>query len=422
MSAIYVLNIILCIWLTTYYPFYLSKKLQIPFLNPITITFIFAFPVTIAKLVVGPIFFLEGGLLNPFYNYSVFITSVELFCTYVVTKLAISSAKKRSVAIENFIKRCKSHWVVRRKKMLKVSVFLLLLSVFFFILLASHSYGVLNWMKDSRTGYQYHRVGVGQYYAFFLLFLSTSFSLILMYVNGYRKVILSYLLFIPIIWLLGSKGQLLNFTIYALIILWFKKYRYINRFFIIFLPAIFGLMLLNLGSTSVVEIAEYFNDGYVNSAKYFEEYFAGNIELFYGEIWTTQFWELIPRGLYENKPYVYGITLLNEYFFPGMAEQSHTPAFEGPVSIYADFGFVGLTMSALLNLGLFFKIIAYYFVLKKKNFSEICDNPILLYTFLLLFAPSFLTFFLFPWSLIVFVFLIKNISVGNRLVCRIYRK
>lgn len=418
MSIVYVLNIVLCIWLTVYYPFYLSNKLEISFFNPITITFIFAFPVTVAKLIVGPIFFLEDGLFNPFYNYSLFITSTELFCTYVVTKLTIASAKKYSPVIENFLEKCKTHWIVKNKKMLRISLFFFVLSIIFFILLASHSYGVLNWIKDSRTGYQYHRVGAGQYYAFFLLFLSVSFSLALIYVNGYKKVILVYILYIPIIWLLGSKGHILNFTIYTLIILWFKRYKYLNRFFLVFLPIIFGLMLLNLGRTSVVEIAEYFNDGYVNSAKYFEEYFAGKIDLFYGKIFVTQFWELIPRGLYENKPYVYGITLLNEYFFPGMAEQSHTPAFEGPVSMYADFGFIGVVGSVLLDLGLYLKIIAYYFILKKKNFGEISSSPLLLYTFLLLFAPSFLTFFLFPWSLIIFVFLMKNISIGNKIVCR----
>lgn len=385
-------------------------------------TFIFALPITLAKLVIGPIFFLEDGLLNSSYNYSVFITSVELFCTYVVTKLTITSAKRYSFEIQNIVKRCKTHWIIKKNKMLKVSVFFLIISILFFILLASHSFSVLDWIKDSRAGYQYHRVGAGPYYAFFLLFLSSSFSIMLIYINGCKKVVMAYLLFLPVIWLLGSKGHLLNFTVYTLIILWFKKYKYINHFFIIFLPAVFGLMLLNLGKTSITEIAEYFNDGYVNSANYFEEYFAGNIKLFYGEIWATQFWELIPRGLYENKPYVYGITILNEYFFPGMAEQSHTPAFEGPVSVFADFGFIGVILSVFLNISLYLKVVAYYFILKKKSFSEICNNPILLYTFLLLFAPSFLDFFLFPWSLIVFIFLIKNISVGNRLVCRIYRK
>ena len=90
--------------------------------------------------------------------------------------------------------------------------------------------------------------------------------------------------------------------------------------------------------TDYEKVLSYF-DFYINSSIYFKEYYSGKFILFYGQIYFSDFWSLIPRGLFPDKPYVYGITYVNEYFFPGAAAESNTPAFGGPISYYADLVF-----------------------------------------------------------------------------------
>ena len=82
---------------------------------------------------------------------------------------------------------------------------------------------------------------------------------------------------------------------------------------------------------------------------YFKEYYSGKISLFYGQIYFSDFCTLIPRGLFPNKPYVYVITLVNEYFFPGAAAETNTPAFGCPISYFADFGILGLILIKFID-------------------------------------------------------------------------
>ena len=78
-------------------------------------------------------------------------------------------------------------------------VFLLLFLISFYLL--SSTFGFINWILSPRTGYQYHRVGAGEYYAFALLFLSTSFSILLLFLRKNRSI---YLFQLYISFLLGS--------------------------------------------------------------------------------------------------------------------------------------------------------------------------------------------------------------------------
>ena len=414
----YVFNILLCVWLILYYPFFLSRKLNVGLFNPITIPALCNFPVVIAQVLIGPAYFLEEGLLNPYYNFALFTTNVDYISRYILTIVGFMLFRKNESKITMIVNKYNTKWKVKKNKMILVSLFFFFLAIFSFLLLSSHSFGVWNWINDPRTGYQYHRVGGGQYYAFFLLFLSTSYSILLLYIKRNSIVLFSYFSFMFVVWLLGSKGHLLTFSIYTFIILWFRQYRYIDKVIKFFLPLIFGLMILNLGKISFVEIVSYFDDFYVNSAKFFEEYFNDRIELFYGKVWFSQFWDLVPRALYRDKPYVYGIILINEYFFPGAAEASHTPVFSGPIMAFADFGLLGVFLNGIFNFSVLVKILAYKIILNKFSFDDIRSRPIRVYIFILLFAPGFLTFFSFPWSLLVFIFLVKNISFINRAVCK----
>jgi hypothetical protein len=376
-----------------------------------------SFPVTILRLL-SPILILDQGLFNPYYNYSIFITNIELIGTYFVTIISLRVSKKYKKNILNILEKYNPKWIVKRKKMLKIAFFFFLIAICSFYILANHSIGVLNWVKDPREGYQYHRTGVGEYYAFFLLFLSTSFSIALLYIKHIKNLFVTYGMYMLFVWLLGSKGNLLLFSIYFIIILWFKKYSHIKRLLVILLPIVGILLLINLGRTSFTGVIDYF-DFYLNSTLYFEEYFNNKIDLFHGKLFMTSFWNLVPRSLYEDKPYIYGLVFLTDHFYPGAAENTHTPAFGGPIAAFADFGLIGVIISSIFNLKIFFQTIFYYFIFRYYSFNNICNKPILIYIFIFLFAPGFLTFFAFPWSACVFIFIMQNISLSNRIVIRI---
>jgi hypothetical protein len=173
----------------------------------------------------------------------------------------------------------------------------------------------------------------------------------------------------------------------------------------------------SLSSFDIGEIFAYF-DYYKNSAMFYETFFNDRIKLFFGQIYLSDFWGVVPRALVPSKPYAYGITLVNEYFWPGAAEATHTPAFGGPVAYFADFGIIGVVFFSLFNP---VKFITYFFLgqlLKHYNYGNIKDHPVLLSLFILFVAPVFLMNLLFPANLIFFIIVIFLIMFHNRLVLR----
>jgi hypothetical protein len=284
-----------------------------------------------------------------------------------------------------------------------------------FFLLSSSSFGFLNWIKDPRTGYQFHRVGAGQFWVFAISFLSISFAIFAFTVKKNLTLVIILVPYLCSAYLLGSKGIILEFLVFFLIALWIRRFKGLKQVFFIALPFTFLLMIINFFSTSFsgvgwssyISLLSYF-DHYVNSAMYYKEYYEGGIDLFYGKIYFSEFWNLVPRGFYPNKPYVYGITLVNEYFFPGAAEATHTPAFGGPVKYFADFGVFGVILLTFLDP---FKFIYYFFLcqlLKNYNLEDIKNNLFLFLLFLFFFAPFFLFSLSFPLNMI-FLFLVSTI-------------
>lgn len=415
-NALYVLNMVVYLFLSIYYPIYISRYFKLSLLNPILVIFLVSLPVALFKTFVGPLYALDNGLFNPYFNYALLMTNLSLTIEFIMTSLLLKTFSNRRIFYD-IIYAYAPKWKVSRKKMLYVSFFFLLLAGLFFFLLASHSFGIVNWLKAPRVGYQLHRTGAGQYFAFSLLCLSASYAISLLYVKKINTVFILSAVYLFFVWFLGSKGFMLNFCICSFIVLWFRRYRHLKRALKLGVPFIFGLLLLNFGSFDLEKITSYF-DYYINSSMYYEEYLKGNIDLFYGEIAFSQFWGLIPRAFYPDKPYVYGFLLVNEYFFPGAAEATNTPAFGGPIAAFADFGIVGVLFSSIFNFELGFRVYCYYVIFKDWSYEKIVSNPFILYVFLLLFAPNFLNFFAFPLSFIVFLVIVKTVGFFNRAVIR----
>lgn len=393
---------------------YLTQKLGIGFINPFTILFVCQLPIELMKLFGGPVFLVEEGLLNPFFNFAVLMTSLQLLCDFLLLRLSFSISKKLKIRIEIF------EFKVRVNKMLRSSVLFYFVFFICFLLLANNSFGVLNWIRDPRTGYQLHRTGAGQFWLFAISFLSLSFSLFLIFQRSYLKILLCMPIFLWSAFLLGSKGIILQFFIFILIVLLLRKFKYLKIVGLIGVPLAFGLAIFNFFSTlkssnGLASIFEYF-DYYYNSTLYYTAYFKGNINLFKGDIFLTDFWGLVPRSLVPDKPHVYGILLVNEFFYPGAAEATNTPAFGGPIAAFADFGIFGVIFLSCFNVINFVSYLFLYQLVANYNYEKIRSNSAVLILFIVFLGPFFLFSLTFPLNLI-FLFVV-SVLLGfiNRLV------
>jgi len=404
MSFIFIINIFVYFFLQFVKLSYISsyfKSRKFSGINPFIILFLFKLPVDLFKVVIGPPFLLENGIENVYYNIAIAITSLSIFVEYLLLRFAFLISNKYT--FNSYSLNIKTRYL----KMMHASIVFYFLFFLSFYMLTSSSFGFVNWLKDPRTGYQLHRVGAGQFWVFSISFLSVSFTIFTLYVKKNINLFIFLLFYLYSAFLLGSKGIVLDFLVFFIIILWVRRFQNLKKVFIIILPLALVLMLVNFFSsmgfngdgTDYEKVLSYF-DYYINSAMYFKEYYSGKISLFYGQIYFSDFWSLIPRGLFPNKPYVYGITLVNEYFFPGAAAETNTPAFGGPISYFADFGILGVILMTFIDP---FKFIYYFFLcqlLKNYDYIKIKNNLFVFIMFLFFTAPFFLFSLSFPLNML----------------------
>jgi len=403
MSFLFVINIFIYFYLQFLKLSYLSsyfKNRQFAGTNPFIILFIFKLPVDIFKVLIVPFFILESGISDVYYNIAILITSLSILVDNLLLRCVFFISNKYTFNIYSL------NIKIRYSRMIYASVVFYLLFFLSFFLLSSSSFGFLNWIKDPRTGYQFYRMGVGQFWVFAISFLSISFAIFAYNVKKNKNLIMVLVPYLYSAYLLGSKGIVLEFLVFFLIALWIRRFKALKKIFLVTLPLAFSLMIINFFSTTFStggfdynSLLSYF-DYYVNSAMYYKEYYEGGIDLFYGKIYFSEFWSLVPRGFYPDKPFVYGITYVNEYFFPGAAEATNTPAFGGPVNYFADFGLLGVVLLTFLDP---FKFIYYFFLcqlLKNYDYIKIKNNLFLFLLFSFFTAPFFLFSLSFPLNMI----------------------
>jgi hypothetical protein len=381
---------------------------------------IFSLGLDFFKVIIGPIVLIKNGLFNRYYQYALWITNIDLFIGFILTILLIKYFSRNSF-INKIAERIHCNKKVKRQRIIFLGIFFLILSLFFFYKLANTSFSIIQWIKDPRTGYQFHRTGAGHFYALFCLSLSISFTLILLYTKETLNVVLLFVSYFFIIRLFGSKGQYLHFFLAFLAILWFRQYKALNTVLLIASPFVILFMIIMLNPSEIMDVFRYF-DYYSNSAMYFEAYSKNQIDLFHGEIFLTSFWSLLPRSYFPNKPYVYGFLLVNEIFFPGAAERTYTPAFGGPMTAFADFGILGVILYAVFNVNTILTTFCYYLLFARYNISQVKYNILLLLIFLYTIAPAFLKYFSFPITTIFMIFFFFMIDLASRLNCDVLLK
>ena len=308
--------------------------------------------------------------------------------------------------------------VVNAKSIKRISLFLISLSVLSLLSLMLLTTGVFEWIFNIRESYQFSRKGYGFLYALSVNLLSVAFFL-----NLLSKKILKFrhlIIFLPLLVLFGSKGMLIFFAL-GFFLMYFIKPGKINLFFIIIsIVLLFYLFLafLTRNSVDLNWFISYF-DAYENATLYYDAYLSGKIDLFYGEGFISSFYHNIPRLFYEDKPFVYGHLLVNEFFYPGAAEAGHTPSFSGGVKSFYDFGWF-FVLFVFLDLDMFLlalSIIFYNYFLRYKYSSYFPVLPLLM--ILPMFSPQFGKYLTVPLSVMFFLF-ISFLLYVNRSSARVF--
>lgn len=420
MQALYCLNLVGFLLVSLISPVYFTRRFHLGAWNLLTIPLLVTVPLGALTSFSGPYFFLADSLFNPYFQYAVLVSNVSGGLQAAALIFLVHQIQKSGAATRRL------NWVLARggeakPDRMRYAAWVFLGLYFVSFLLLSQSFGVLNWIASPRTGYQLHRAGAGQWFAFAITFLSTSMILATVYVRSTHSILLLSPIYLLFVYLLGSKGFIVAFALYLVIILALRRYTYLKPVAIVIgggaASFVVTTFVSSLGGFGLQEISQY-SDYFVNAALYYKSYLNGGIPLFHGEIFLSNLWGLVPRGLYPNKPYVYGMIKVIEYFYPGSAEQTSTPAFS-TVDYFADFGWLQVVVSALLSPQNFINALLYVVVLPRlgalNQQTRTAHSRILTYCFLILTAPAFLLYFDFPLNLILLLAIIGIIHVTNTL-------
>lgn len=387
---------------------FLKNSLSLPWLNPLTISFLVLFPIEVCKAILGPLFSDDLDVYNKYYQFSLLMENLRLFFVLLVSVLFIYLIKNKKSNYIPIFMRINSKGVTD-VGILSLQFLFLFLALFIFYEMTSNTFGFINWINDPRTGYQYHRAGFGAHFALSLSFLSLSFVFALLRTNSESKAVLIALLYIGIVYFWGAKGFILTFFVFSLIYLWFLRGRLLIPLFVFGGVGVFSLLLINLASSyGGVDFNTFFKyfDHYENSALFYELYFNDELDLFYGGVVMTDFWSLVPRAIYPDKPFVYGLLHVNEIFFPGAAELGHTPAFGGPVASFSDFGVIGIAINTIFDFSYFLYLYALFYIFKFRKLDVIRSNTGLMIAFMLVFSPSFLHYVPSIYGVLIVLFLV----------------
>lgn len=408
MEVFFIINLSIAVALL-FAPLWWSRKLlDQDWLNPVSLMVICMMPVEIFRLFVGQLFsngaeMTPANLMHPAYQFAVLMTNLQQGISLI---MMVFAARLSLIRHAPYMIPRMGQYSPRDLRRLARVFFLLYIAAF--LLLAISSGGVGSWLSDIRGSYIGKRDGNGVFYAAAVSFLSISYFFEGVSSSRSLQFVLRSLLYFVAIYVLGSKGFVLLFFIFCLVIIHRQGKVNVGRALLIAMPTAFILQLINFASggesLDFASIAEYFNY-YPNAAMYYEDYFRGALPLFGGTIFLTSFWEYVPRSLFPDKPYVYGILHLVEVYYPGGAESGNTPAFYGGVPQFADFGILGVLLFAFFNWTPLAYIAGLRYALKDRAFLS--NGPMsgrTIVVSLLLFAPAFGAFL--PLGLVVMLLLL----------------
>ena len=231
-------------------------------------------------------------------------------------------------------------------------LFLVTIFVLFFAL-ASIGGGGLMWITDTRSAYITYRAGAG---VFWLLIQWLSMGVLGYMLFKYRpkSIFKLFLLLIPFLILSFFTGSKHNLATPLIVGVLYHEYfiRSIRFFWLfaiaVFLAAAFTFILYTQsrgGEFLWFEGALYFAEYSVTSTRYLGDEF---LPIGLGQYSLSDLWYFVPRGLYPDKPFEYGVLNIHEVLFPGAAAIGNTPGISPWMLVYIDFGHIGVFVYGLL--------------------------------------------------------------------------
>ena len=419
MNLLYVLNILAFFAVAIFPPVYLTRQFRLGGVNLLTIPLAIGLPIGALTSFSGPYFFLENGCFNPYFQYALLVNNVHTLLGGLTLVVLIRLAVTQRPLIRLAERIVRSGGPAKPERMRASAVVFLALYAASFVMLTK-SFGLVHWLADPRSGYQYHRTGAGQWYALSLTFLGVSMVLATAYARTTARALALSPLYLGLIFLLGSKSFIIGFTLYLINILAIRRFKYLAPFAIVILGAgaisTISTFIQSLGGFGLQEISSY-SDYFVNAAMYYRDYLNGTYPLYHGQVTLSSLWDLIPRSAYSGKLYVYGEVLIDEHYFPGAAAGTSTPAF-ATVEYFADFGWLQVIFSAIVSVPTFIAAGILSLVLPRLATLNL-DNHIphfrfLTYLFILLVAPYFLFYFEFPLDILLGLFVMGTINFVNK--------
>lgn len=230
--------------------------------------------------------------------------------------------------------------------------------------------GRMLWFTNAREAYYYYRTGAGPFWVSTQWFLMLAMLYYIWTTKPRRlKLLLILLFFCFTISFLGSKNNILTILVVGMVYYNF----YIKRIPFLILFAI-GITMCLFFLTLLLIHGSYFS--LLDATCYFQDYFYTTVQFIsridefgfrYGQGWLSSLWFYVPRGLYSDKPYEYGYTLIHQVLFPGTAAFGHTPGLLVWSLAYLDFGIPGVLIYGVA-IGLWQRAAYEFFLKHRQNF------------------------------------------------------
>jgi hypothetical protein len=297
-----------------------------------------------------------------------------------------------------------------RPRIFVVAIFWFI-SVSLLLIVANSTVGILEWITNPRQGYESSRVGYGLFYNSAVSLLCIGYGLLFFANLSFASKVTWYALYGAAFYQLGSKMHILNAIFFYISALYYGTGKVVSlKTLSIALIGSLGLLGTFLASYSETGIYGdinntlllYFNY-YQNAAIYFDEFLRGTIELYFGEIYFTDFWRAIPRAIFPGKPELMGVTLINNDLGIGDPKLGWTPAIGAGVEYFADFGLVSSFLFPLFSLknclsGLAFSL------LSRHKYNPRRMSIFFIFVFIAFCNQSYNMFFVFPANIVASLF------------------
>jgi hypothetical protein len=277
------------------------------------------------------------------------------------------------ISLRNFVNFRRLHGVEKFKIKRISGLFLVAVSFLMFTLLAFGGGGGGLWLSNPREAYISYRAGVGGawvMYQWAILILQAGLLLSLSG-NKIRKILILSLLFIVLAYFTGSKGNILSVIVLS-VAYWNFNVRKFGVFDMLILSilmlTVFGFLLAlqSVGFNDLAEsMASYFSEYTMTVVQYLNEEF---LPVGFGKYALSSLWFYLPRSIFEDKPYEYGVLLIHQVLFPNMAETGNTPGIPNWVLPYLDFKLFGVFVFFYIS-GLLRRVIFDTYLLQRSNLA-----------------------------------------------------